>query len=402
MNDYADYVYEHIYGDKDTFHLCWRKLGAEVCVPAARAGWKEIAFLQKDFDGKTLFVHRTRCKFRWEGEVDGAGVPNGYMTSQWGSPTRRVKGLPNEDAGHDYCEESSELIRPERHFAFRPDTWDREIWQQITLKNEYGLPRHFDRADVIVDIGAHIGSFAHACLRRGAGRVVCCEPDPGNLDLLRKNLARWGDRVHVVPAAVWPEASASLTQGSVPANTGGLTVCSGPGGTKVPTIGLAEVLDLAGPKVRLLKVDCEGAEHSLLRRGRPVPRATARRRGPSSSSSAGEGRQEAGGEAIPEVARAAGSRRQSAPDLLRTEGVMSKTLTIPWSDDLALGGRCDRVGPDPGDHGPGDNGRVPQFGRAAGQCQRPPPRGVARARPRGRHGALPLDRQPIHEPGGRL
>ena len=35
LNDYSDYLYRHIYGDKDNYHRAWRKLSHDVCVPHA-------------------------------------------------------------------------------------------------------------------------------------------------------------------------------------------------------------------------------------------------------------------------------------------------------------------------------------------------------------------------------
>jgi len=35
----------------------------------------------------------------------------------------------------------------------------------------------------------HLGRTGYACLMRGAGKVITCEPEPGNVELLRKNLA---------------------------------------------------------------------------------------------------------------------------------------------------------------------------------------------------------------------
>lgn len=43
-------------------------------------------------------------------------------------------------------------------------------------------------SDIVLDIGAHIGMFARACLQRGA-RVIAVEPAPANLEQLRQNAA---------------------------------------------------------------------------------------------------------------------------------------------------------------------------------------------------------------------
>ncbi len=266
LNDRSDYVYQHIYGDKDTFHLAWRKLGQEVCVPTQTPGWHKVAFLQKDFAGRTLFVHRTRDKFRWQGLIDDASVPRHYMTQQWHPETQVVPELPHEEVAHGFCRESSELLRPELHLALRPDTWDAEIVRSVWLRNEYRLPPKFSAEDVVVDIGSHVGGFALACLWRGAGRVICVEPHPESARLLRENVARYGERVTVIEAAAWHEhATLRLTPATDnPQNTGGASVMRAAEGTSVRGMPLSDILQSAGPRVRLLKLDCEGAEYGML------------------------------------------------------------------------------------------------------------------------------------------
>jgi FkbM family methyltransferase len=266
LNDHSDYVYRHIYGDKDTFHLAWRKLGHEVCVPTDEPGWESVAFVQQDFEGRPLFIHRTRDKFRWDGTIDGMEVPRHYMTEQWHPVNAYIAGLPHEETAHAFCQESSELLRPELHFACRPNTCDRGIFIEVVLQNEYRLPPFFEPDDVIVDVGGHIGAFAYACLIRGAGKVITCEPEPGNLELLRKNLARFGDRVEIVPAAVWPAgvSTPGLAPPVNPYDTCQFSMIFRDGGVPVPTITLEKVLAQVGAHVRLLKLDCEGAEYDIL------------------------------------------------------------------------------------------------------------------------------------------
>ena len=268
LNDHSDYVYRHVYGDKDTFHLAWRKLGHEACMPTREPGWEQIAFVQKDFAGNPLFIHRTRDKFRWTGEMDGMGVPRHYMTEQWHPTNQFIGRLPHEQFCHDALRESSELLRPELHFACRPGTCDRGIFIEVVLQNEYRLPTRFEPTDVIIDVGGHIGAFAIACLMRGAGKVITCEPEPGNVELLRKNLARFGDRVEIIPAAVWPAdvPVPPLAPPVDPINTCQFSMLHNDesNAQSVPTIPLAEVIARVGGPVRLLKLDCEGAEYIIL------------------------------------------------------------------------------------------------------------------------------------------
>jgi hypothetical protein len=57
LNEYSDYWYTHVYGDKSTYHLAWQKLGTRYAIPSTPAGWTWPAILQHDFEGKVLFQH---------------------------------------------------------------------------------------------------------------------------------------------------------------------------------------------------------------------------------------------------------------------------------------------------------------------------------------------------------
>jgi len=62
---------------KHTFHLAWRFCGHVVCVPTQVPGWHVCSFIPLDFDGKRLFCHRTRDKFRYSGgPIDSQEVAN--------------------------------------------------------------------------------------------------------------------------------------------------------------------------------------------------------------------------------------------------------------------------------------------------------------------------------------
>ena len=45
---------------------------------------------------------------------------------------------------------------------FRQDTWDPLIYHSVAIANEYELPECFCESDIVIDIGAHIGSFTYA------------------------------------------------------------------------------------------------------------------------------------------------------------------------------------------------------------------------------------------------
>lgn len=143
--------------------------------------------------------------------------------------------------------------------TFRPNTHDQDIWQSVVTHNEYGLPDSLYKP--VVDIGAHIGAFAYACLKRGAPRVICVEPCPANFALLQKNLAEFGDRVTLIQAAIGGRTGRgsyhALKDGP---NTGGGIVKRGGGNVRIIT--LAQVV--GSLRDFLLKLDCEGAEKELV------------------------------------------------------------------------------------------------------------------------------------------
>ena len=59
--------------------------------------------------------------------------------------------------------------------------------------------------DTVIDCGAHVGVFAHLAFERGARRVVAVEPEPVNLECLRRNFRNEITEGHliIVPQGVW-------------------------------------------------------------------------------------------------------------------------------------------------------------------------------------------------------
>lgn len=150
-----------------------------------------------------------------------------------------------------------------RSFYCREGTQDPICYEEVMELNEYRLPEKFKPDDVIVDIGAHIGCFAVACLKRGAGFVHCYEPSRANFKLLKKNLAPAKEQVKLHRKAVW-RSDVKEEMGLV--EYGDLTamhrLCKV--ARAVPTVGLDDILRGVNDNVRLLKLDCEGSEYGIL------------------------------------------------------------------------------------------------------------------------------------------
>jgi FkbM family methyltransferase len=168
-------------------------------------------------------------------------------------------------------------------WQFRRGTLDRMIFNGVVVLNEYRLPARFDPADIVIDVGAHIGSFAHAVVTRGGEHVYCIEPDRTNCGHARHNLEPYIENgsVRLIEGAVWrsdPNDDELRFDGYHPfprsfagmegvLNTGSGSVIWGVG-DPVEKIALDDVIDLATShgerRVRLLKLDCEGAEWPAL------------------------------------------------------------------------------------------------------------------------------------------
>ena len=168
-------------------------------------------------------------------------------------------------------------------WSFRPGTLDRMIFDGVVALDEYRLPERFEPDDVVVDVGAHIGSFAYAVLLRGGKHVWSLEADRTNCAFAAEHLRPYVDQryVRLMHAAVWrsdpnddelrfdgyqvfPQSFLDMA-GVV--NTGGGSVMWG-GGEPVQKVAFDDVVDLVTDRgerrLRLLKLDCEGAEWPIL------------------------------------------------------------------------------------------------------------------------------------------
>ena len=157
------------------------------------------------------------------------------------------------------------------------------VFNGVVLHDEYRLPARFAPADIVIDVGAHIGSFAYAVVQRGGEHVCSIEPDAANCALAARHLDPYirSGRVQLRQEAVWrsnPNDDALRFDGYHPfprsftgmegiVNTGNGSVVFG-AGKPVAKVSLDDLIDSLtehGQRaVRLLKLDCEGAEWPIL------------------------------------------------------------------------------------------------------------------------------------------
>lgn len=269
LNSFWEYVWgpsnSALYGDKDTFQLAWFKAGHEFCMPTKTPGYDTHSYLQPGFDGRTLFVHRTRDKFRWAGEFDGKPISKDYYTYQQNGDTpQRVNHLPGEYFAWRAFNHCDVLMRPDRYFQFREGTHDPHIWKEVVYDATYDTP--YLGGVTVVDVGAHMGTFSWLALSRGATEVHAYEPCPDNFRMLKGLMDHSQERVFVYNEGVWAQGGEmTLVEDQDLKNTGGKSTFRSGEGVKVPIVPFYKVMDrLENDKKVLLKLDCEGAEWGIL------------------------------------------------------------------------------------------------------------------------------------------
>jgi FkbM family methyltransferase len=160
---------------------------------------------------------------------------------------------------------------------------DAHVFQQVFLDGiyEWAYPRPEGRQPVVVDLGANIGLAAvYFAARLPGARLVCVEPVPENVAVLRKTLAANGLEATVFPAAVTAQDgtatfhvsswwSTGTTRESIArrrrTERGRAEFREDWRELTVPARSLASLVrELDLPVVDVLKVDIEGEEERLL------------------------------------------------------------------------------------------------------------------------------------------
>lgn len=129
----------------------------------------------------------------------------------------------------------------------------------VLVENEYRAPA-FAPDDVIVDIGAHIGSFSWRAYLNGSRTIYAFEIDPWHMEAANINLAEMRDGVQLYHMAVvrGDELRAAEYHYDGAWNSFGLH------GTVVRSTSLDEIIERAVDPIRFLKIDCEGGEYPIL------------------------------------------------------------------------------------------------------------------------------------------
>jgi len=134
-------------------------------------------------------------------------------------------------------------------------------------KNYYTPPGfEIGPADVVVDVGANIGSFSACAALRTRGPIVAVEPFPSNAEYLRRNVAANGFGVRVVEAALCDfDGEVELLETASGTTHRMRESGDAASGIRVRALTLASVMqEQSLEHIDLLKLDCEGAEGRIL------------------------------------------------------------------------------------------------------------------------------------------
>lgn len=103
MNEHSDFWFDYIHGDKETFHMAWRKLGHSYAMPRRPIEALPGTMCQHDFEKKRVFQHRNFRKWRIDGD------------------NPRTEGFVHEDKCLEFLEDLRQVWDGSPQLRFNPD-----------------------------------------------------------------------------------------------------------------------------------------------------------------------------------------------------------------------------------------------------------------------------------------
>lgn len=99
-NEHSDFFYHHIHGDKETFHMAFRKLNQPYAMPPRQIHPLRGTMCQHDFEGRRIFQHRNLAKWDLFGRnprVDGFRFEDDCRRFLMGLRKKWLAGLENAE-----------------------------------------------------------------------------------------------------------------------------------------------------------------------------------------------------------------------------------------------------------------------------------------------------------------
>lgn len=148
--EHSDFTFGHVYGDKETFHLAWRKLDIDYATPARPPGWNNHTIVQWDIEdtNKVLFQHRVQNKWKLNGT------------------TRFTDSLANEQRGQQLCD----ILRAQWNGVLwenhNPTIKERQLMRQLAGKRYLYNRVGYDSREIILSEGNNISLGKAECEAR--------------------------------------------------------------------------------------------------------------------------------------------------------------------------------------------------------------------------------------------
>ncbi len=235
------------------------------------------------FDGLNADPLREALHSQWDEAVAAARALAGLLLLPFLNRLRPGTGRLDLARAHWAYRKASSRV------AIR-NAMERSILRWVIQWDEYGIFREPLRAaDVVIDIGAHIGCFSFACREMGSRKIYAFEPYPENYEQLEENVGSLSG-IEISELAVFRSDLAVeglQHSGPIGSNTGGGSVLYGGGNfdsesrefhlpdsaavVTARTIALDEILGRF-ERVKVLKLDCEGSEFPILLTSRLLSR----------------------------------------------------------------------------------------------------------------------------------
>ena len=156
---------------------------------------------------------------------------------------------------------------------YRTDTTDRDVINDILVREEYDCVGQ-DVVDpkLIIDGGAYAGySTLFFLAKYKNAHVIAVEPDDESFELCKLNLSPYGERVTLVHAAIWPEATGLvLHRGELADGREWATMVQVPKTGETPDVSGVEIgqllRDSGFQAIDLLKMNIECSEQAVFSR----------------------------------------------------------------------------------------------------------------------------------------
>jgi len=146
-------------------------------------------------------------------------------------------------------------------------------------RNIYGVGEWgVQKGDVVLDIGAYVGTWARQALERGAGKVVAIEPSPDSIECLKRNLAAEiaAGKVIVIEKGIWDSERTLTFFANSQSGVGNSFVETNETTKALESIPVTTIDKLAADiglgRIDFIKADVKGASERMLNGGAAVLR----------------------------------------------------------------------------------------------------------------------------------